>query len=660
MKIRDATLKSTLTGSEDIAIDDGTSAALRTTLDDITRLSFPVINVKDTAYGATGDGTTDDTAAIQAALDAAAASSLTKTVYFPSGDYSVDTLTVAPQIKIIGSSGGNLSDWDHAAPTHSICRFSQRTAGTNILHIDTVRNNEIKNIDFIGQGPTTDFANIGLRAQSVITTATSGSLVTGRYHTITDYQTGDDFSNVGATLPHFEGQVFLSTGTTPTDWTNGSTLIQTFYPGERVYVEGCVFYGFRVNYLGESATKNHLVNVGSRGSRYCVYIQGIAPSMHVDSGSIGQAWEDVGTFSTGTTAQLTLPRNNVLYDDEIVRFGTDGTFPTGLSEFTNYKVVKNSPTNYTIQTESGGSVNITGVGSNTFVKTPCTSFFMDGVVAGSITGGDHNGMNTFLDSSRSIITVNTSNIEDLDGDYCFRVRDASQVTLNNPKVLLSDGDPDAIMVRQDNNTLSKTVFLNIRVTDYTTSHDGRPIIWESNDPDSELPIFNNIDFSARIMSTDWSTQEFAWRSIGPLLRARRTSDQSLPNNTNTALVFNSAYKNLGSAYSTSTGVFTAPVPGYYCMDLRTVLTDAMNSVSLRIRFYDESAGSTSTLYTRSFGNLSAGDLLDFDYKGLFMNFGDQITVEMYHNTGSSADIGNTGVNTLQTYYSIEKTLDSEI
>lgn len=44
-----------------------------------------VVNVQD--YGATGDGSTDDTAAIQAAIDAAVGNSGTQTVVFPSGAY---------------------------------------------------------------------------------------------------------------------------------------------------------------------------------------------------------------------------------------------------------------------------------------------------------------------------------------------------------------------------------------------------------------------------------------------------------------------------------------------------------------------------------------------------------------------------------------------
>jgi len=71
------------------------------------------INVK--TYGAKGDGTTDDTAAIQTALNAAAAG---QTVYVPNGTYITSAPLVIPQaVTIVGPSGatqsGDLSsnDW---------------------------------------------------------------------------------------------------------------------------------------------------------------------------------------------------------------------------------------------------------------------------------------------------------------------------------------------------------------------------------------------------------------------------------------------------------------------------------------------------------------------------------------------------------------------
>jgi hypothetical protein len=51
---------------------------------------------------------------------------------------------------------------------------------------------------------------------------TSGVLVSGVTYRINDFNAGDDFTNVGGT--NVTGTIFTATGTTPTTWSNGSTL----------------------------------------------------------------------------------------------------------------------------------------------------------------------------------------------------------------------------------------------------------------------------------------------------------------------------------------------------------------------------------------------------------------------------------------------------
>lgn len=54
---------------------------------------------------------------------------------------------------------------------------------------------------------------------------TSGSLTSGKLYKIGNFVSGDNFTNVGASS-NASGVVFVATGTTPTTWTNGSTLRQ--------------------------------------------------------------------------------------------------------------------------------------------------------------------------------------------------------------------------------------------------------------------------------------------------------------------------------------------------------------------------------------------------------------------------------------------------
>ena len=58
-----------------------------------------------------------------------------------------------------------------------------------------------------------------------VSTATSGSLTTAKRYQIETYVAGDDFANLGA-AENASGVIFTSSGTTPTDWNNGSTVVE--------------------------------------------------------------------------------------------------------------------------------------------------------------------------------------------------------------------------------------------------------------------------------------------------------------------------------------------------------------------------------------------------------------------------------------------------
>jgi hypothetical protein len=83
-------------------ITSGTLAAARLPNLDATYALRPFINVKEAAYGAVGDGTTDDTTAIQNAINAVPATG--GTVFFPASTYKHTTaLTIPGHVRLKGT-----------------------------------------------------------------------------------------------------------------------------------------------------------------------------------------------------------------------------------------------------------------------------------------------------------------------------------------------------------------------------------------------------------------------------------------------------------------------------------------------------------------------------------------------------------------------------
>ena len=58
-----------------------------------------------------------------------------------------------------------------------------------------------------------------------VSSATSGSLTNSKHYLIYDYQSGDDFTNCGASA-NASGIIFTKTNGSPTDWTHGSTIYE--------------------------------------------------------------------------------------------------------------------------------------------------------------------------------------------------------------------------------------------------------------------------------------------------------------------------------------------------------------------------------------------------------------------------------------------------
>lgn len=94
------------------ALVNGSSVTVQAAL---SALGGVFYNVKETTYGATGDGTTDDAAAIQAAIDACATAG-GGIVFFPEGTYSVGTsLSLTDTVSLWGTGPTSVITMNHAS-----------------------------------------------------------------------------------------------------------------------------------------------------------------------------------------------------------------------------------------------------------------------------------------------------------------------------------------------------------------------------------------------------------------------------------------------------------------------------------------------------------------------------------------------------------------
>ncbi|MEU4236046.1 glycosyl hydrolase family 28-related protein [Actinoplanes sp. NPDC026619] len=102
-----------------------------------------LINVKDPQYGAAGDGRTDDTAAIQAALDAAAPNPIggrAGRVYLPPGDYLVGPLVIGQRVTLEGAGlATRLTFKAGAGPRAVLITNAQNYAGPSDAQGVTIR-----------------------------------------------------------------------------------------------------------------------------------------------------------------------------------------------------------------------------------------------------------------------------------------------------------------------------------------------------------------------------------------------------------------------------------------------------------------------------------------------------------------------------------------
>lgn len=96
------------------------------------------------------------------------------------------------------------------------------------------------------------------------TAQTSGTLLVGKRYRVYPYASGDDFTNVGG--GNFSTSEFIATGTTPANWTNGSTLIKLVHPGVAIgwgFAEYSWFYNLHFENWNRNQANGSCIILGT-------------------------------------------------------------------------------------------------------------------------------------------------------------------------------------------------------------------------------------------------------------------------------------------------------------------------------------------------------------------------------------------------------------
>jgi len=133
-----------------------------------------------------------------------------------------------------------------------------------------------------------------------VSSATSGSLQNTYHYLIADYQSGDDFSNVGA-ASNATGIIFTKANGSPTNWTNGSTLIEVTHA-----------LNFNATASDVQTALNATYAIGASG----VSVTGTNPNFRV-------TWAAAGArYNTTLHANALVPDSTVIVTEETVGDGS--------------------------------------------------------------------------------------------------------------------------------------------------------------------------------------------------------------------------------------------------------------------------------------------------------------------------------------------------
>lgn len=214
-----------------------------------------VFNVK--AYGAKGDGITDDTASVQAAITAACAKG--GTLYFPQGVYDV-----AAQLLICGFNGPGVSIRGAGVGSSEINFGNSPTGGIAIGYSvptfkasisDITINSENPSVNALGIGIGSSAGAEGFSVSRIAVYAAGVALFVSQNTFLTSFLSSAIYGNVSIQTPASSGENIAFYGDVFSHYTSTASLLTITPSAGTLQVEffGCSFDGTQVNISGAQA-----------------------------------------------------------------------------------------------------------------------------------------------------------------------------------------------------------------------------------------------------------------------------------------------------------------------------------------------------------------------------------------------------------------------
>ncbi len=196
----------------------------------------------------------------------------------------------------------------------------------------------------------------------------------------------------------------------------------------------------------------------------------------------------------------------------------------------------------------------------------------------------------------------------------------------------------AAIVRQTTSN-GQVTFDNNRIEGFTNVGSfGFPLAWETNDAAAPAPVFvTRFGGICQLKSSDFSTVTRSWHSEHVGFLAYRTTNQTIASGAYAVVTWSADQNDLGQNFDHSTGVFTAPVTGWYVMSVSLVVSEA-NSGYTRI---NERLNGTNASILDSANNHEAFRPL-VGSRVRYLSAGHTWAVAIFHNKGSNMTVRGTG------------------